>query len=138
MKKNILIIIFIFMNIMCLNASLFYCNAESSTKIDDIIDEGDSFIARGKSAEQRDGTPIDTFKGNIFSSTVRNVYKILLAIAIASSVIVAGIMGIQIIVGSAEEKAQVQERIVPFIIGNVVVFGAFSIWQIAMILAGNL
>ena len=32
--------------------------------------------------------------------------------------------------GSIEEKAQVKEALIPFIIGCIVVFGAFGIWKI--------
>ena len=32
--------------------------------------------------------------------------------------------------GSVDEKAQVKDAIVPFVIGCMVVFGAFGIWRI--------
>ena len=32
-------------------------------------------------------------------------------------------------IGSIEEKAQVKESLIPFVIGCVVVFGAFGIWK---------
>ena len=38
--------------------------------------------------------------------------------------------------GSVEEKAEVKETLVPFIVGCVVVFAAFAIWKI-FILIGN-
>ena len=45
-------------------------------------------------------------------------------------------MGLQFIFQSAEGKAKISEALVPYIIGCVIVFGAFGIWKLA-IDAGN-
>lgn len=59
------------------------------------------------------------------SSTVYNVF---LAVGTAAVVIVGAIVGIQLITGSAEEKAKAKEKLIPLAVGAVVIFGAFSIW----------
>lgn len=46
--------------------------------------------------------------------------------------IVGTIIGIQFMVASAEDKAKVKEALVPYIIGCIVIFGAFTIWSIAV------
>ena len=71
-----------------------------------------------------------------FSSVVKTVYNILLIIGVAVSVIIIGVMGIRIITGSAEDKAEIKEQMVPYLIGCGVMFGAFTIWKIAMVIAG--
>ena len=39
--------------------------------------------------------------------------------------------------GSVEEKADIKAAMVPFIIGCVVVFGAFGIWKIVVTIGNN-
>ena len=56
--------------------------------------------------------------------------KLILVIGICVAVITISILGIKFMLGSIEEKAQVKEALIPFVIGCVVVFGAFGIWKI--------
>lgn len=46
--------------------------------------------------------------------------------------IVGIIIGIQFLIASAEDKAKVKEALVPYIVGCIVIFGAFTIWSIAV------
>lgn len=46
--------------------------------------------------------------------------------------IVGTILGIQFMIASAEEKAKVKETLVPYIVGCIVIFGAFTIWSIVV------
>lgn len=46
--------------------------------------------------------------------------------------VVGIIIGIQFMVASAEDKAKVKETLVPYIVGCIVIFGAFTIWSIAV------
>lgn len=126
--KKVLISIIIF-SVIILGGFCNYSNAD--TNFDGTISQGDSFISTGKS--QKD---IATINGNKFSSVVKTVYNILLIIGVSVSVIIIGIMGIRIITGSAEDKAEIKEQMVPYLIGCGVMFGAFTIWKIAMVIAG--
>lgn len=65
-----------------------------------------------------------------------SVYNILLVIGICVAVIISSILGIKFMIGSVEEKSQVKELLIPFIIGCAVVFGAFAIWKIVVVI-GN-
>ena len=40
--------------------------------------------------------------------------------------------------GSMEEKAQIKEALIPFVIGCIVAFGAFGIWKIFITIGNNL
>lgn len=40
--------------------------------------------------------------------------------------------------GSIEEKANIKESLIPFVIGCIVVFGAFGIWRIFVSLGQKL
>lgn len=53
------------------------------------------------------------------------------------AVVIAMILGIQFMVASASEKAKVKEAIIPFVVGCIVVFGAFTIWKIAVNIGGK-
>lgn len=46
--------------------------------------------------------------------------------------LVGTIIGIQFMLASAEDKAKVKEALIPYIIGCAVIFGAFTIWSIAV------
>ena len=41
-------------------------------------------------------------------------------------------------IGSAEEKAQIKDALIPFVIGCIVIFGAFGIWKIFVTMGKNL
>ena len=58
------------------------------------------------------------------------IYNILLAIGTVIAVIIGAILGIQFMVGSMDDKAKVKESLIPFVIGCVIIFGAFGIWKI--------
>lgn len=129
--KKLLISIIIF-SLIILGGFCNYSNADTS--IDSTISQGDSFIKTGKE-KQND---IKTINGKKFSSTVKKTYNVLLIIGIAVSVVIIGIMGIRIIIGSAEDKAEIKEQMIPYIIGCGVMFGAFAIWKIVMVIAGSI
>ena len=99
-------------------------NAES-----DMFKDADNFLAAGESPK----TVIDEKK---LQSTSNTIYKWLMTLAICVAVIIGAIIGIQFITGSIEGKAKIQEALVPYIIGCIVVFGAFFIWR-TLVNTGN-
>ena len=46
------------------------------------------------------------------------------------AVVVAAYLGIKFITSSVEEQAKVKESLIPFVVGCVVIFGAFGIWKL--------
>lgn len=83
---------------------------------------GDKFIGAGDSS--------DIIDKNKLKQTSNSIYNILLIVGMAIAVITASVLGIKFMLGSMEEKAQIKEALIPFIIGCIVVFGAFGIWKI--------
>ena len=69
---------------------------------------------------------MDTTSLKGFSDTI---YNILLTLGVIVAVVFAIILGIQYVMAAAEDKAQIKEAMIPFIIGCIVVFGAFAIWK---------
>lgn len=97
----------------------------SNASLSDIITDGDSFIQEGK--EQ--GSTIDEYK---LKNTSDIIYNILLSIGVGLSVIIGAVLGIQIMWGSIEQKTKAKEALMPYIIGCIVIFGAFGIWKICV------
>lgn len=60
------------------------------------------------------------------------LYYIMLTIGIIAAFIIGSILGIQFITTGAAGQAKVKEKIIPFVVGAVVIFGAFGIWRIVL------
>ena len=91
--------------------------------IDDTIEGAQSFLNAGKETH---------IKEDKLKATSDFLFNSLLSIALVLAVIIGIIIGIKFMVASVEEKAKVKEALIPYVIGCVVVFGAFSIWSIAV------
>lgn len=92
----------------------------------EIIDEAKGFIEIGEGEANIKIQPID------LKNMSNTLYNILLVVGIIVALIVGLVLGIKFILGSIEEKAEIKAMIIPYIIGCVVVFGAFTIWQIVV------
>ena len=125
-KTLIIVILIVFINILFSNINVVHADG-----ISDVITGGDSFIQAGKDEDV--GIDYDRLE-----DTSDTIYNILLIIGMCIAVIVSGILGIQFMMGSAEEKAKVKDALIPFVIGCVVVFGAFGIWKIFITIGNNL
>lgn len=119
MKTKILTIILI----IVINVIFFNINVVQAAGLSDIITGADDFLKAGEGQN----VVIDETK---LQDSSKEIYNILLIIGICVAVIVAAILGIKFMLGSMEEKAQIKEALIPFIIGCIVVFGAFGIWKI--------
>ena len=67
-----------------------------------------------------------------------SIFNILLAIGTVLTVIVGVVLGIQYMMASAEDKAQVKEKMIPYVVGGVVIYSAFTIWYIVVQVLGNI
>ena len=107
-------------------------NKEASNWID-IFNYADNFINKAKETtedeESADNLPrkidIDKVKKNAGA-----IYNILLAIGTILTVVIGGVLGIQFMFASAEQKAQIKEKMIPFVIGCIVIYGGFIIWKL--------
>ena len=112
-------IIIMSLTILCI-IFIFSSNVNAT---DDIIKGADSFLNNATSSTLKD----DSIKST--SDMIFNAFSIVGTVIV---VLVGAILGIQFIMGSTEEKAKVKETLIPYIIGSVVIFGAFGIWSIAI------
>lgn len=117
MNRNILIrILVLFILSMMLVMQTTYA-------VDDIIEAGGSFIKKGEQQQQ-------AIQDSQIKTVSDQIYNILLAIGTVIAVIIGAMLGIQFMVGSMDEKAKVKESLIPFVIGCVIIFGAFGIWKL--------
>jgi len=110
-----------------------YMPISNASALENIFTEGDKFIELGIS--QGGSNVIDENKLKI---EINNIYNILFAIGIALSVVVGAILGIKFMIGSVEEQAKIKETLIPYMLGCLVVFGAFGIWKIVITLGGKI
>ena len=104
--------------------------SSSESSLSDVISGGDSFIQAGKDGSAK----ID--KGSLQNAS-SSIYNILLICGMIVAVLIGSIMGIKFMIGSVEEKAEIKAALVPFVIGCIVVFGAFGIWKILVTIGNN-
>ncbi len=99
--------------------------------IDEVINEAENFMNIGKNQSSK----ISTNNLQLGSNTL---YNILLGIGIFLAVAVGMYLGIKFMLASAEDKAKVKEALIPYIAGCVVIFGAFTIWKLAITLLSGI
>ena len=97
--------------------------ASKETNVDETIDEANNFIGKAQT---------DKINQSDLSKSIKSLYNILLAIAIAVAVIVGTYIAVKIVTSSAEGKAKIKEMFLPYVIGCIVSFGAFGIWALVM------
>lgn len=103
---------------------------EKSTTIDGTMDGADSFIKNGEKQVNIDE--------NKLKETSDYLYNLLLGIGIIVVVIVGVIIGMKYMTGSIEEKADMKEVLIGYVVGCLVVFGAFGIWKFAVNILSNM
>lgn len=118
MNKILKILVFIVLFVVLLSTNSYLMAAD----LDNIIKGGDDFINQGNTDEVIN-------KGNV-EITAKSIYNIVLTIGIIVAVVMAIVLGIQYITASVEGQAKIKEKILPFIIGCAIMFGAFAIWKI--------
>lgn len=73
---------------------------------------------------------------NIPETTARDlqatIYNILFTVGVIVAVIGTSILGIQFITSAPEGRAEVKQRMIPFVIGCIIVFAGFTIWKFAV------
>ena len=91
-------------------------------------------LNRGENAEMVTGnniTPIKPEDTQLRDSN-KQIYFVLQNIGIVLMVAIGGFLGIQFMMASAEDKAQVKEKMIPYVIGCIVISGAFGIWRLVI------
>lgn len=127
MKKKIIL----FMILVVCIINIYTC-VQADTSIMDSMSGADSFISAGQNSNM-----IVVDKAELKGAS-DSIFNILLLAGMIIAVILSSILGIKFMMGSVEEKAQVKETLIPFVIGCIVIFGAFTIWKIFVTIGNNL
>ena len=98
----------------------------SGDTIDEIISGADDFL--------NSGGKVTHFKVETMQGVTDLLYNIFLGIGMVIAVIVGIILGIKFMISSSQEKAEIKEALIAYTLGCVIVFGAFGIWKIAIII----
>ncbi len=128
MKSKILSILLICAFLVLSITNINYAAPVSEDRnqtIDQVMGGAENFIS-GANTE-------NTISQSSLKNTIDLIYNILLAVGIIVAVVAGAILGVQFMVASADGKAELKERLVPYVVGCVVIFGAFGIWKIVMI-----
>ena len=128
MKKVIIKINFLFVLIMlvCNLIPNYRIAIAADSSLENVIKGGNDFINLNVNNSPK---VIDT---NGLKDLSQFVSGTLLTIAIGVTVLTGAIMGIKFITQSVDDKAKIKESMVPWVIGIIVSFGAFTIWEVAV------
>ena len=118
MMKKISIIILLIISVIIAMPQ----KSEAGFDMKTIMDGGNSFLDNSEDRE--------IFNAGNERAAVDQIYFMMLTIGIVIAVFVGSVLGIQFITSGAEGQAKVKEKIIPFVLGAFVVFGAFGIWRI--------
>ena len=123
--KKVLMVLIVF--ILCVIITPFTYNkvyADTTPSLKDAIDGAKDFVKEGEKDSK--GT-IDESKLKIASDTV---YNILLTVGFIIAIVIGIILGIQFMMAGVEEQANIKEKLIAYVIGCIIIFGAFGIWNI--------
>ena len=120
-EKYITIILVITFLLLSFSASYSRTNASA---LSNIVSGADGFIQNGQGSSKIDNDDIHNLSDSL--------YNILLIIGTVIAMIVGVVLGIQFITGSVEAKSKVKESLIPYVVGCIVIFGAFGIWKLAI------
>lgn len=115
-------------------AILLVCFSNEAYAMGDIASDGDSFISIGKQGYENN-KPLDE---GALQITSKEIYNLLFTIAVVLAFGVGLVIGIQFITGSVDEKAKIKETLIPYVVGCIVIFSAFTIWKIVMELGNSI
>lgn len=131
MLKQLLKIIFIITTMFLVFSFSTYSKVNAASTLDDVLSKGDDFL----NAADPNTNTIDEGDLQELSGFISGV---LLSIAIGVTILSGVALGIKFVTQSIEDKAKIKEAMVPWVIGILVSFGAFTIWEIAVNVFQNL
>ena len=117
--KRIRIIVILFLIIAFVGV---FTNKVFASGLSDVLSSGNSFISSGSSGP--------TVNEKLLQETSSQIFNILLTLATIIDLVVGVIIGIKLMTSEAENKAEAKKSLVVFVVGSVVVFGAFGIWKV--------
>ena len=136
MKKSNIIMSIIIILLIITNSTISYGGTVTKQgtgthTAGEIVDEAQSFIDVGKGGS----TPIS---GDSLQEMSNMIYNILLVVGIIIAIVIAIVLGIKWVSGGIEGQVDVKNAVIPYIVGCVIIFGAFTIWKLVLIALSGL
>lgn len=101
--------------------------SSSKESLDDMISDADSFVQKGSLK----------YDAKEMQAASQTIYNIVLTIGMFATVIVGGVLGIKLLTGGVEEKADYKKMLLIYLIGCIVIFGGFAAWKIIVNIMQN-
>lgn len=121
-KTKIIFVLLVLITILFININQVYA-------ADGVFSQGQQFINQGAKNASVNTSQLD--------DSISFLYNTLLGIGTVLAVLVGMVLGIKYMTGSLEEKADLKQALVGYVVSCVVIFGAFGIWKIVInILSG--
>ena len=127
--KRIVSILILFMLVISISNNIF----ATSISLSDIITSGKAWTNDG-AADAKNGT-MNTDTINMASS---NIFNTLMTVAIVAAIIIGAILGIKIMSSGIDNKVEVKEALMPYLISCIITFGALGIWKVCILMLGSL
>ena len=141
MKKTILYLSKIIIIAIILQLIILPSISNAADTWTDVFQSGSEFIEKGKQGvvtEGETGDGEEVLDDSEIQSTTSVIFNSLLTIGIVLTVIIGIILGIKFMIASAEDKAEIKKALIPYILGCVLIFGAFTIWKLVVSILNNL
>ena len=98
--------------------------------IDDTLKEGSTFLSSA------DGN-VTVFDTSDAIGITNDIYGVLTLVGMAIAVGVGMFLGIRFITSTVEEKANIKNELIVYVVGCIVLFGAVGIWRAVASLLNN-
>lgn len=92
----------------------------------DILNTGKDFIDYAEKEEENSPAMDQQY----IQQNINKLYNIFFILGVVLAVIIGAVLGIKLMVGSLEEQAKIKEILIVYIVGCVIIFGAFGIWRL--------
>ena len=102
----------------------------------DVIKKGNQFVDEGESIANKDDEK--TIDQDALKTDVNKLYNMIFMIGVVIAILVGAILGIKFMMGSLEEQAKIKQALITYVIGCIVIFGAFGIWRTTVTLLNGM
>lgn len=99
-------------------------DVEQSDTVDDWMEDAEDFIQSGENQ--------NTINQGELQKVSDTLYNLFLAVGIIAAILVGILLGIKYMLGSIEEQAELKEMSIAYVVGCIVIFGAFGIWKLVI------
>lgn len=101
---------------------VFIPSMSNAQNIGDVVTEGDNWLNNAK-------VMVDQSK---LKESQSFIYNALLVVGIIITVFWGGYIGIKFMYASAEDKADIKQTMIPYVVGCIVIYGGFAIWKLVI------